>query len=160
MSDPDAKRRVDTLRITWNYLRRRIVDAHPARRPKLSVYESVDAEFRRLARSIYARKLSVQSYKVIQFGNIDFNNGYIDLRSRDAHLVRLWFKDIDLFSSWAFGDWPEKEVVMKKMLRIGNTCYETYETDTKGNRLGRPLTHSEIRDGIDMDPDDDAGDID
>ncbi|AEV89737.1 hypothetical protein OBP_300 [Pseudomonas phage OBP] len=134
MEDGSLKhRRIDTLRTTWNYLRRRIVDAHPARRPKVEVYTSVDAEFRRLVRAIYTRKLSVQSYKIIQFGNISFDHEYIDLRSRDSHLVRLSFKDIDSFSDWAFAEWPDKEVQMKKMIRIGNQTYETYETEKPGD---------------------------
>lgn len=135
MDDTQKQRRAAELRATWGYLRDRIACAHPARRLKLEVYESIDKEFKRLARAIYSGKFSLLSYKVIQFGNIDFNNGWIDIRSRSGFTVRLQFSDIDLFSDWAFSDDPKAEVVMKKMLKIGNAVYETYETDSKGNRI-------------------------
>ncbi|UQT02675.1 hypothetical protein SUREIYA_00800 [Serratia phage vB_SmaM-Sureiya] len=158
MNDKLKQQRISDLHTTWNYLRNRIANSHPARRLKLQVYESIDKEFRRLARAIYSRKLSVLSYKVIQFGNIDFNNGWIDIRSRSGFTVRLKFTDIDIFSDWAFSECPEKEVEMKKMIKIGNSVYETYKTDSKGNRIPKQA-HEIAEDADKLLNGDDAGDI-
>lgn len=158
MNDKQKKMKVSELHTTWGYLRNRIASAHPSRRLKLQVYESIDKEFRRLARAIYSGKLNPLSYKVIQLGNSDFNNGWVDIKSRSGFTVRLQFSDIDIFSNWAFGEFPEKEFQMKKMIKIGNAVYETYETDSKGKRI--PKQAHEIAEDIDkLLYGDDAGDM-
>lgn len=123
------------MRETWNCLRSRIAGDHPRRRPLNDVFISLDKEFKRLAKALFTQQLSLKSYDIIQFEPIDFSRGYITVRSAQGHCVRIYLSDADWFMDWAYGDAPDKEVQVRKVLRIGNRDYDTYETDKEGNKV-------------------------
>lgn len=136
MSTDARVRHVENLFNTWNNLRHRIAYDVVRHRPMIEVLNALDKEFHRLVRGMYLKRISVKSFKLIEFGNIDIENGYLYLRSRKGHLVKIEMKEIDTFSDWAFGEDPDKEIKMKKQLKIiGDRIYATCEKDTKDNRM-------------------------
>ncbi len=145
----------DVLIENWNNLRVRILDAHPRRRPKELVLVSLDEEFKRLARCLLKLQISRGSYKIIDVDHSSLTRGHIALRSRDGHVVNLHENDYELFQRWV--DMPDEDkFIAKSVHKYG---YRLKETKPEVKKPNRPLTHHEVREGFEPDPDDDAGDM-